>query len=182
MIMYKLGEVLVSRERIQNMVGEIAAKINADYAGKEIRLVGVLKGAMIFLADLCRAITVPAIIDFIIVSSYGLETNTSGVVLLRKDIDEDIEGKHVIIVEDIVDTGVTLNYLKNLFLTRNPASFKICAAFDKPTRRTTDLVPDYCGIQIPDRFVVGYGLDVAGKFRNLPDLCVVDTDSRGQAL
>ena len=172
--MYKLGEVLVPREHIREMVSRLAARINEDYAGREVYLVGVLKGAMIFLADLCREINVSAIIDFIIVSSYGIETNTSGVVLLRKDIDDDIKGKHVIIVEDIIDTGVTLNYLKNLFVSRNPASFKVCAAFDKPSRRTVDIVPDYCGIQIPDKFVVGYGLDFAKLYRHLPDLCVLN--------
>lgn len=172
--MYKLGDVLITRERIRSMVSGIAAQINEEYAGKEIHLVGVLKGAMIFLADLCREINVSSVIDFIIVSSYGMETNTSGVVLLRKDIDEDIKGKHVIIVEDIIDTGVTLNYLRNVFLTRNPASFKICAAFDKPSRRTAVIAPDYCGIQIPDKFVVGYGLDFAGLYRHLPDLRVLN--------
>jgi len=174
--MYNSNEVLIPREEINEMVDRLAARINADYAGKEILLVGVLKGAMIFLADLCRKIKVTSTMDFIIVSSYGVETQTSGVVLLRKDIDEDIEGKHVIIVEDIVDTGVTLSYLKNVFEARRPASFRICAAFDKPSRRTVDLTPDYCGIQIPDKFVVGYGLDFANMFRNLPDLCVLNTD------
>ncbi|MCL2059790.1 MAG: hypoxanthine phosphoribosyltransferase [Oscillospiraceae bacterium] len=174
--MNRLGEVIVSRERISNMVNEIAGMINADYAGKELMLVGVLKGAMIFLADLCRAVDIPVIIDFIIVSSYGVETKTSGVVLLRKDIDEDIKGKHVVIVEDIIDTGVTLNYLKDVFESRNPASFKICSAFDKPSRRVVELVPDYCGIKIPDEFVVGYGLDYAGMYRNLPDVRVLYND------
>ena len=174
--MDKLGEVIVSRERIQRMVGEIAGLISKDYAGKELLLVGVLKGGMIFLADLCRALSIPIIMDFIIVSSYGVETKTSGVVLLRKDIDEDIQGKHVVIVEDIIDTGVTMNYLKNLFESRAPASFKICSAFDKPSRRIVDLTPDYCGIEIPDKFVVGYGLDYAGKFRNLPDVRVLYND------
>jgi len=171
--MLKLGEIVVSREYIRDMVTGLAGRINEDFAGKELLLVGVLKGAMIFLADLCREIDVSVAMDFIIVSSYGMETNTSGVVLLRKDIDEDIRDRHVLIVEDIIDTGVTLNYLKNLFESRAPASFKICAAFDKPSRRTVDLVPDYCGIQIPDKFVVGYGLDYANMFRNLPDVHVL---------
>ena len=171
--MNRLGEIVVSRERIRNKVMELAAKINADYAGKEILLVGVLKGAMIFLADLCREIKIPVVMDFIIVSSYGMESKTSGVVLLRKDIDEAIKDRHIIIVEDIVDTGVTLNYLKNLFESREPASFRICAAFDKPSRRTVELVPDYCGFQIPDKFVVGYGLDYATMYRNLPDVHVL---------
>lgn len=171
--MYKMGEIVVTRERIRVMIRRLADRINVDYAGKELMLVGVLKGAMIFLADLCRELKIPVIIDFIIVSSYGIETKTSGVVLLRKDIDTDISGKHVLIVEDIIDTGVTMNYLKSLFSSRNPASFKICAAFDKPSRRVVDLTPDYCGIKLEDQFVVGYGLDFAGMYRNLPDVRVL---------
>ena len=174
--MNRLGEVVASRDTIRDMVHRIAVMIDTDYKGKDLLLVGVLKGAMIFLADLCRELNVHVTIDFIVVSSYGMETKTSGVVLLRKDIDENIKGKHVVIVEDIIDTGVTLNYLKNLFVLREPASFKICAAFDKPSRRVVDLVPDYCGIQIPDKFVVGYGLDCAGEYRNLPDLRVFYND------
>lgn len=171
--MYYLGETAVTRERIRETVSALAARINEDYKGKELLLVGVLKGAMIFLADLCRELSIPVIIDFIIVSSYGIETQTSGVVLLRKDIDMDIAGKHVLIVEDIIDTGVTMNYLKSLFLSRGPASFKICSAFDKPSRRTVDLVPDYCGVELEDKFVVGYGLDFANMHRNLPDVRVL---------
>jgi len=172
--MTKLGELLITRECIREKVSELAERINADYAGKELMLIGVLKGAMIFLADLCREINIPVSIDFIIVSSYGMETRTSGVVLLRKDVDEDIKGKHVVIIEDIIDTGVTLNYLKGLFALREPASLKICAAFDKFERRTVDIAPDYCGFRIPDKFVVGYGLDFAGRYRNLPDLCILE--------
>jgi len=175
--MYRLGDILVPRERIRGMTEEIAARISADYGDQEILLVGVLKGAMIFLADLCRMITSPVIIDFIIVSSYGQEASTSGVVLLMKDIDTDIENRHVILVEDIIDTGVTLNYLKNVYEFRNPASLKICAAFDKPSRRTVDLAADYTGIQIPNEFVVGYGLDVAGMYRQLPDLHIVNVET-----
>jgi hypoxanthine phosphoribosyltransferase len=114
------------------------------------------------------------VIDFIILSSYGADVQTSGVVLLRKDIDDDIKGKHVIIIEDIIDTGVTLNFLKNLLEARGPASLKICAAFDKVSRRTVDIKPDYCGFVIPDKFVVGYGLDFASMYRNIPDLRVLD--------
>ena len=174
--MYELGDIIVSREQIRDKVCEIAEKINADYAGKGILLVGVLKGAMIFLADICRELNIPVVIDFIIVSSYGMETQTSGIVLLRKDIDVDIKCKHVVIVEDIIDTGVTLNYLKGLFESRDPASFKVCTAFDKPSRRVVDLEPDYCGFKIPDMFVVGYGLDYADMYRNLPDLRVLNTN------
>lgn len=175
--MFKQGDIVITRERIREMVTSLADRINADYAGKELLLVGVLKGAMIFLADLCRELTSPSvIIDFIIVSSYGIETQTSGVVLLRKDIDTDIEGRHVLIVEDIVDTGVTLNYLKNLFESRNPASFRICAAFDKPSRRIVELSADYVGMRIPDQFIVGYGLDYSSMYRNLPDVHIMNEE------
>jgi len=174
--MYRLGEILIPRERIHERVTEIAARIDADYAGRELLLVGVLKGAMIFLSDLCREIKTPCVIDFIIVSSYGVETQTSGVVLLRKDIDADIADRHVLIVEDIVDTGVTMNYLKGLFESRKPASLKLCTAFDKPSRRTVELEPDYCGFQIDNHFVVGYGLDYAGMYRNLHDLRVLHAE------
>jgi len=172
--MHKLGDILISREDIREKVRGLAAQISADYAGKDILLVGVLKGAMIFLADICREINLPVVIDFIVLSSYGLEAQTSGVVLLRKDIDDNIEGKHVIIVEDIIDTGVTLNFLKGHFETRAPASLKTCVAFDKFSRRTVDITPDYYGFQIPDKFVVGYGLDYANLYRNLHDLRVID--------
>ena len=171
--MYELGEVVVSREQINERVRSLADRINADYAGKELLMVGVLKGAMIFLADLCRGLDIPVIIDFIIVSSYGIETQTSGVVLLRKDIDVDIAGRHVLIVEDIIDTGVTMHYLKSLFSARGPKSFKVCAAFDKPSRRKVNLTPDYCGFKLEDDFVVGYGLDFANMYRNLPDVRIL---------
>ena len=172
--MYSLGEIIITREQIDDRAGRLAEEISAEYAGKDLLLVGVLKGAMIFLADICRKIKIPVLIDFIILSSYGVDTITSGVVLLRKDIDGDIKDKHVIIVEDIIDTGVTINYLKGLFEAREPASLKVCTAFDKASRRVVDVKPDYCGFVIPDRFVVGYGLDYANMYRNLPDLHVVN--------
>lgn len=168
--MYKLSGVVVTREQIRDMVSRLAERINFDYAGKELLLVGVLKGAMVFLSDLCREIEVPVVIDFIIASSYGVEVQTSGVVLLRKDIDMDIAGKHVLIVEDLIDTGVTLNYLKGLYESRKPASLRFCAAFDKPSRRTADITPEYIGIALEDKFIVGYGLDYANMYRNLPDV------------
>jgi len=171
--MYRLGDVLITRERIGEMVKCLAGRIKEDYAGKEILLVGVLKGAMIFLSDLCRAIDLPCVLDFIIVSSYGVDAQSSGVVLLRKDIDEDIAGKHVLVVEDIIDTGITLNFLKGVFEARKPASLKLCAAFDKYSRRVVDLTPDYVGMQIEDNFIVGYGLDYAGMYRNLPEVRIL---------
>jgi hypoxanthine phosphoribosyltransferase len=171
--MYELGETLISRERIREMVLDVAARLNRDYAGRELVVIGVLKGAIMFLTDLCRELDMPVTIDFIVVSSYGAQTKSSGVVLLVKDVDSDIKDKHVLVVEDLIDTGVTLSYLKGLFLSRGPASLKICTAFDKPERRKTDLVPEYVGLRLPDEFVVGYGLDYANRYRNLPDLRVL---------
>ena len=168
-----IGEVLVDRAEIRKMVTALGKKISGDYEGKDLILVGVLKGGVVFLADLMREITVPMEIDLISVSSYGASTKSSGVVRIMKDVDMTVTGKHVLIVEDIVDTGLTLKHLKELFYTRGPASVRVCAAFDKPSRREADLEVEYKGIEIPDRFVVGYGLDYKGKYRNLPDLCVL---------
>ena len=173
----QIGEVLVTREQIAHRVKELGQKISEDYKGKELVLIGVLKGAFIFLADLIREITIPVDMDFIAVSSYADGTKTSGVVRLIKDMDISISGKHVLIIEDIVDTGLTLNHLKELFSTRNPESLKICAIFDKPSRRLVPIEIDYKGIEIPNKFVIGYGLDYAGRYRNLPDLCVLNTDN-----
>jgi len=166
--------VLVPREEIQAKTEELARRISEDYAGKDLLLVGVLKGGFMFLADLCRAITIDVSIDFISVSSYGNTTVSSGVVRILKDIDYDITGKHVLIVEDIVDTGLTLTYLKDLFAAKHCASVKVCTILDKPSRRRVPLEVDYQGIVIPDKFVIGYGLDYAEKYRNLPDVCVIE--------
>ena len=171
--MYQVGDVLVDKEKIKKMLTDISDKINKEYSGREIIMIGVLRGAMVFMADLMRLINVPVIMDFLVVSSYGVDTETSGVVMMIKDVDIDIKGKHVILVEDLVDTGFTLKYLRNLLDSRDPASLKVCAAFDKPERRKVDINADYVGIQIPDEFVVGYGLDYAGKYRNLPELFVL---------
>ena len=170
---YELGEIIVHREQIRDMVHRVAEQINRDYDGQELVVVGVLRGAMVFLADLVRELTMPLKLDFIIVSSYGVETTSSGVVLMVKDIDFDIAGKNVLIVEDLIDTGLTLNYLKKLFLTRNPASLKISAAFNKPSRRKVEIDADYAGINLEDKFIVGYGLDYSHFFRNLPDVHVM---------
>ena len=173
--MYKVGKTLVSEEEIQKMLTDISNRINNDYAGcDEIIMVGVLRGALVFLSDLMRRIKIPVIMDFMVVSSYGVDTETSGVVLLIKDIDTELEGKHVIIVEDLIDTGVTLKYLKNLLESRKPASLKICAAFDKPARRIADIEADYVGLTLPDEFVIGYGLDFANMYRNLPDVRILE--------
>lgn len=169
-----IEEVLVTAETLRKMTKELGRRISEDYAGKELVLVGVLKGGFVFLADLMREITIPVDMDLISVSSYGNSTKSSGVVRIIKDIDIDIANKHVLIVEDLVDTGLTLNHLKELFNTRGPLSVKICTALDKPSRRKVDIHVDYKGIEIPDKFVVGYGLDYAGKYRNLPDVCTLN--------
>ena len=167
-------KVLVSRDEIRAKTKELADRITSDYQGKDLLLVGVLKGGFMFLSDLSREIGMDVSIDFISCSSYGNSTVSSGVVRILKDIDYDITGKHVLLVEDLIDTGLTLTYLKDLFNAKCCASVKVCAILDKPSRRKVDLEPDYQGIIIPDRFVVGYGLDYAEKYRNLPDVCVVE--------
>lgn len=169
-----LDRVLVSKEEIQKMVADLGRRITEDYKGQKLILIGVLKGGFVFLADLVREINIPVEMDFIAVSSYGSSTKTSGVVRLIKDIDVPLNDKHVIIVEDIIDSGLTLTYLKEMFSARNPLSLKICTAFDKPERRKVDLKAEYSGIEIPDEYVVGYGLDYDGILRNLPELYVLD--------
>lgn len=168
-----LLEVLLSKEAIDRKITELAATINRDYEGKEILLICVLKGAVMFLSDLMRSLQIPVEIDFMAVSTYGASTKSSGVVKILKDLDCSIEGCHCLIVEDIVDTGLTLNYLKENLLSRHPASLKIITLLDKPERRKVSIQPDYCGFKIPDKFVVGYGLDFNGKYRYLPDICVL---------
>ncbi len=168
------GRILASEEEIRAMTAELGARITNDYKGKELLLIGVLKGGFIFMADLVRQIHLPVTVDFIAVSSYGSSTKTSGVVRLVKDVDVPLAGKHVIIVEDIIDTGLTLTHLKELFKTRNPLSVKICTAFDKPSRRKVDLKAEYTGITVPDEYVIGYGLDYDGVMRNLPQLYVLN--------
>lgn len=168
--------VLVSKEEIHEMVKRLGEQISKDYAGKEILLVCVLKGAFIFMADLVREIKIPVAVDFMSVSSYGDGTSTSGVVRILRDLDSDITGKHVIIIEDIIDSGLTLNHLKNLLLTRNPASIAICTAFDKPDRRQVQVKIDYSGMEIPDEFVVGYGLDFDSNYRQLADVAILGDD------
>lgn len=161
-------EILLAPDTIQRRIKELGEAISRDYEGQEIFLVGVLKGAWIFLADLARNITVPASFDFMSVSSYGASTKTSGVVQIIKDLEESIEGRHVLIVEDIVDTGLTLSYLLTLLKGRHPASVKVCVLLDKPERRVTPVDLDYVGFEIPDAFVVGYGLDYGGQYRHVP--------------
>ena len=167
--------VLLTREDIDAMVKRLGEQITRDYAGNPL-FVGVLKGCFVFMADLVRAIDLPLEVDFIAVSSYGSSTKTSGVVRLLKDVDKPLNDKHVLIVEDIMDSGLTLNYIKSLFEGRSPLSVKIVTAFDKPERRRVDITPDYVGAVIPDEFVVGYGLDYDGKLRNLPELSILRRD------
>ena len=166
---YKIGRTLISEEELHGRVKQLAEDIKRDYAGKSLICVCVLKGAVIFLADLIREIgtDVDVQIDFLAISSYGATTKSSGVVQIQKDLNADIHGKDVLIVEDILDTGLSLTYIKNLLSDRNPSSLAICVLLDKKDRRTQPIEAEYTGFVIPDEFVIGYGLDYAGKFRNL---------------
>lgn len=168
-----IAHVLFSEEQLKTRVAEIAAQIDRDYQGKEPLLIGVLRGSFIFIADLMRAITLPCTVDFMAVSSYGAGTTSSGQVKIVKDLSEHIEGKDVIVVEDILDSGNTLSYLLKYLQGRKPASIKLCALLDKPDRRVKPVEVDYCGYSIPDEFVVGYGLDYDERYRNLPYLGVL---------
>ena len=161
-------KVLYSEEELKAKCAEMGAQITRDYAGKNLLLVTVLKGAVVYFTDLMRAIDLPCTIDFMIVSSYGSGVKTSGVVKIVKDLDTDLTGKDVLIVEDILDTGLTLSYLKGMLAARNPASIRIATLLDKPDRRKADIKADYIGYRVPDEFVVGYGLDYDEKYRNLP--------------
>lgn len=160
--------VLISEEELDKKVREIAAQITKEYEGKELVIIGILKGSMMFVADLVKRIELPMELEFIAVSSYGKESETSGIVTLKKDIDTSIQDKHVIVVEDIVDSGYTLKYLKELLSDRKAASVKICTLLSKPSRRKAEIELDYTGFEIPDEFVIGYGLDYAERYRNLP--------------
>ncbi len=166
-------EVLVSRERIRRRVRAMARQMERDYKGENVHLICILKGACIFLADLLRELRVPVSVDFIAVSSYGKGTLPSGEVRITKDLDASIEDLNVIIVEDILDTGLTLNYLYRILQSRKPRSLRIAALLDKPARRVKEVRVDYIGFKIPDKFVVGYGLDYGEQYRNLPDVCVL---------
>jgi len=176
-----VAKVLLTAEQIAARVAEMGAQISRDYEGKDLMLVCILKGANIFLADLCRCITVPLSYDFVAVSSYGADTKSSGVVRILKDLDESVESKHVLVIEDIVDTGLTLrlSYLLENLRSRRAASVKICTLLDKPARRRVEVPVDYCGFTIEDQFVVGYGLDYAGMYRNLPYVGVLKPEVYG---
>lgn len=166
-------DVLYSQQQIATRVAELGAQIERDYRGKELVLIGVLKGAFIFLADLARAIDLPLSVDFVGLSSYGEATESSGVVKITSDLTKPIEGKHVLIVEDIIDTGLTMRYLLDNLATRHPLSVKICGILHKPARARTRIAVDYLGFAVEDRFVVGYGLDAAEKYRNVPFIGVM---------
>ena len=167
-------KVLIPEDKVDERIRELGKKISEDYAGKQIHLICVLKGGVFFMCELAKRISVPVSMDFMCVGSYGDATSSSGVVRLAKDLDESIENKEVLIVEDIIDSGNTLYYLMDILKKRHPASLRLCTLLDKPDRSVKDVKVDYCGFEIPDEFVVGYGLDYAQKYRNLPYIGVVE--------
>jgi hypoxanthine phosphoribosyltransferase len=167
---------LIEEATLQNRIAELGEEISNDYAGRDLLLIGVLKGAVFFMADLMRRLTVPCEIDFMAISSYGAATDSSGVVRILKDLDILIEDRHVLVVEDIIDSGLTLSYLVRNLEARNPASLEICALMTKPERREIDVDVRYVGFEIPNRFVIGYGLDFAERYRNLPYVGVLHSD------
>ncbi len=167
-------KVMISEEEVDAKIRELAEQISKDYEGRQVHLVCILKGSVFFTCELAKRITVPVSMDFMSVSSYGDGTKSSGVVRIAKDLDETLEGKDVLVIEDIIDSGRTLSYLLEVLSKRNPASMKLCTLLDKPDRRTHEVHVDYVGFNIPDEFVVGYGLDYAQKYRNLPYIGVVE--------
>jgi hypoxanthine phosphoribosyltransferase len=171
-----IGTVLITEEQIREKAAEIGKQISEDYAGKEIILVGILRGAVPWMAEIMKRITLDMTIDFMAVSSYGAATKSSGVVKINKDLETDIDGRDVIIVEDIVDSGVTLNYLEGYLRSRGAASVKLCSLLDKPEGRRVDIKADYVGFTVDDRFIVGYGLDYAQKYRNLPYITWLESE------
>ena len=170
---HAVGEVLIEEERLRARIAELGAEISTDYTGRDLLLVGVLKGAVFFMADFMRHLTVPCEIDFMAISSYGASTDSSGVVRILKDLDINIEGRDVLIVEDIIDSGLTLSYLMRNLEAREPASLEVCALMTKSGRREIDVPVRYVGFEIPNRFVIGYGLDFAERYRNLPYVAVL---------
>ena len=176
-----VGEILLTEAQIAERVADLGARITADYAGRSLTLVSVLKGSLPFMADLMRAIELPLRIDLMEVSSYGESTESSGQVRILKDLSKPIEGRDLIIVEDIIDTGLTLNYLLRYLWERNPASIRVCCLLDKPARRLAEIPIDYIGFTIPDRFVIGYGLDYNERYRNLPYIGVLKPSVYGGA-
>lgn len=173
----RVGETLISSERLQARIAQVGAEITRDYQGQELVLLCVLKGSMMFTADLMRHLDVPVVLDFVAVSSYGSATSTSGVVRIQKDVEEKIAGRHVLVVEDIVDSGLTLTYLLEHLRLRGPASLKVCCLLDKPDRRRVPVPVDYLGFEIEDKFVIGYGLDYDEHYRNLGYIGVMKEDA-----
>ncbi len=179
---YGVGEILVDEETLRARVAELGAEVSADYRGRDLLLIGVLKGAVFFMADLMRHLTIPCEVDFMAISSYGDSTDSSGIVRILKDLDINIEGRDVLVVEDIIDSGLTLSYLMRNLESREPATLEVCALLTKPSRRQIDVPVRYVGFEIPDRFVVGYGLDFAERYRNLPYVAVMSQDLGGTGL
>ena len=173
----RVGDILVQPDELAHRVRELAQEISRDYEGRDLLLVGVLKGAVFFLSDLMRHLEVECEVDFMAVSSYGSSTDSSGIVRILKDLDAPIEGRHVLIVEDIVDSGLTLSYLFRMLTARNPETLEVCALLTKPERREVDLPIRYVGFEIPNRFAIGYGLDHAERFRNLPFVAVLEGEN-----
>jgi hypoxanthine phosphoribosyltransferase len=171
-----VAEILIDEDELQRRIVELGDEISADYRGRDLLLLGVLKGAVFFMSDLMRRLTIPCEIDFMAISSYGASTDSSGVVRILKDLDINIEGRHVLVVEDIIDSGLTLSYLMRMLESREPASLEICALLTKPERREIDVDVRYTGFEIPNRFVIGYGLDFAERYRNLPYVAVLHPD------
>jgi hypoxanthine phosphoribosyltransferase len=171
-----VGEIMIEQDRLQARIRELGEEVSRDYAGRDLLLVGVLKGAVFFMADLMRELTVPCEIDFMAISSYGAQTDSSGVVRILKDLDTNIAGRDVLVVEDIIDSGLTLSYLMRSLTARKPASLEVCALMTKPERREIEVPVRYVGFEIPNKFVIGYGLDFAERYRNLPYVAVLHPD------
>ena len=171
-----VGEVLIEQEPLQARIAELGAEISSEYEGRDLLLVGVLKGAVFFMADLMRELSIPCEIDFMAISSYGAATDSSGVVRILKDLDTNIAGRDVLVVEDIIDSGLTLSYLMRSLKARKPASLEICALLTKPERREIEVPVKFVGFEIPNKFVIGYGLDFAERYRNLPYVAVLHPD------
>jgi hypoxanthine phosphoribosyltransferase len=171
-----VGEILIEEEPLQARIAELGSEISQEYEGRDLLLVGVLKGAVFFMADLMRELTVPCEIDFMAISSYGAATDSSGVVRILKDLDANIAGRDVLVVEDIIDSGLTLSYLMRSLKARKPASLEICALLTKPERREIEVPVKFVGFEIPNKFVIGYGLDFAERYRNLPYVAVLHPD------
>jgi hypoxanthine phosphoribosyltransferase len=177
-----VGEILIDEDTLAARVAELGAEVSADYQGRDLLLIGVLKGAVFFMADLMRHLTVPCEVDFMAISSYGDSTDSSGIVRILKDLDINIEGRHVLVVEDIIDSGLTLSYLMRNLESREPATLEVCALLTKPARREIDVPVRYVGFEIPNKFVVGYGLDFAERYRNLPYVAVLSPEFIPQGL